>query len=519
MYDQYFHFKESPFSVTPDPQFFYTNPVYREAYASLTYGITTRKGFIVITGEVGTGKTTLLRKLLHDLDRTVRFACVFNTRITFDDLLWAALRDLGVSTTRNDKPAMLDDLNTYLIDQFKNGHCVCLLIDEAQNLADEALEELRLLSNLETDKQKLLQIVLVGQPELNAKLDKPSLRQLKQRVAIQCKILPLEEGEVGSYIAFRLELAGYPGRVLFEPEAVQKIALYSRGIPRLINILCDNALLTAFAVSKEQVSADMIKEVADDLRLAPDTRPAGGKDNRSSLARPDTKRGLIAAAGIILGVLLGALGMITLFFVIDLRSFFADDRARKIVATAKPEGSIAPRQESTRASTDQKSESVKVENPGGRVKQWRDQVAIPYGSTVYEIALDVYGENAALGLDLIREFNRQIPNLNRVAAGQELILPALTPETLVRRQPDDSYRLIIAAFFGRSEAEALAGRLRQTGYRAAIGPRRVSNDIVVYRVEVDGLKTIEESTQILRSRVTDSASSSVRGQEGGPDTR
>src|SRR2546425_7277819 len=267
MYNAYFGFREAPFSITPDPRFFYTNALYQEALATLRYGIEGKKGFVAITGEAGTGKTTLLRKLMRSLEATIHSVFIFNTHFSFVELLRITLRDLSVAEQKKDKFAMIEQLNNYLMEQAGKGHIVSLLIDEAQNLSDKTLEGLRLLSNLETDKEKLLQIVLMGQPELNAKLDKPSLRQLKQRIAIQCEIAPLKENEVGSYINFRLRVAGYEGKNLFDREALQNIAFYSKGIPRLINILCDNALLIAFAASRKTVSAHMIREVAGDLRL------------------------------------------------------------------------------------------------------------------------------------------------------------------------------------------------------------------------------------------------------------
>ena len=251
MYNRHFGFLESPFSITPNPRFFYANPVYLEAYANLRYGIEAKKGFIAITGEVGTGKTTLLRKLMRNFASTTQYVFIFNTDLTFNELLRVILFELGLRTEGKNRLAMIEELNAYLIEQLKRGHIVCLLIDEVQNLSDESLEGLRLLSNLETDKEKLLQIVLMGQPEFNARLDQPNLRQLKQRVAIRCEIAPLKDKEIDSYINFRLQTAGYGDEDLFHPEAVQKIAFYSKGIPRLVNIICDNALLIAFAASKK----------------------------------------------------------------------------------------------------------------------------------------------------------------------------------------------------------------------------------------------------------------------------
>lgn len=267
MYTSYFGFREVPFSVTPDPQLFYSNALYQEALATLLYGIKNKKGFIVITGDVGTGKTTLLRKLMRNLEATDHCVSIFNTHLSYPELLQLIVHDLGLPNKGRNKFAMLQELNEYLINQQKKKHTVSLLIDEAQNLTDETLEDLRLLSNLETDKEKLLQIVLMGQPELDTKLNQPSLRQLKQRIAVRCTLDPLTKKEVEGYILHRIQLAGYDGPQIFSAEAIQSIGHYSRGTPRLINILCDNALLTAYATSQKTVSADIIREIAYDLRL------------------------------------------------------------------------------------------------------------------------------------------------------------------------------------------------------------------------------------------------------------
>jgi type II secretory pathway predicted ATPase ExeA len=278
MYNEYFGFTEAPFSLTPDPRFSYTNALYQEAFATLRYGIEARKGFIVITGEAGTGKTTLLRRLMQSFGRHVQTAYIYNPHVTLTELLRLILSDLGLTSRTEDRLAMIAQLNEYLIKQLKDRNIVTLLVDEAQELSIEMLEEIRLLSNLETDTQKLLQIVLMGQPELERKLDQPELRQLKQRVALRCRLDPLPSNEVGEYISARLKAVGYSRKDLFHGSAVEKIAAHSRGIPRIINIICDNALLIAFAASKKTVSAATIDEVARDLRLnqqaaAPEAAP------------------------------------------------------------------------------------------------------------------------------------------------------------------------------------------------------------------------------------------------------
>jgi general secretion pathway protein A len=332
MYGKHFGLVELPFSVTPDPRFSYTNSLYREAFATLRYGIEARKGFIVITGEAGTGKTTLLRRLMRTVEATVHTAFVFNTHLNFTELLRLVLSDLGVAHSANDRLTLMARLNDYLIEQLHKDHIVSVLVDEAQDLSDAMLEELRLLSNLETDRAKLIQIVLMGQPELERKLDQPELRQLKQRVAVRCRLAPLRSDEVAPYINSRLQTVGYKGNELFDFGSVQKTALYSKGIPRLINVICDNALLIAYATSQSKVSAKIIDEVARDLRLTEPppqvkaaeerkttSRQAGYDDERSeaeefpaalkhSLRQPQDKRswaGVTIAVGLAVIVLAG----------------------------------------------------------------------------------------------------------------------------------------------------------------------------------------------------------------------
>jgi general secretion pathway protein A len=273
LYEKHFGLSDVPFSITPNPRFSYDNSLYREALATLRYGIEARKGFIVITGEVGTGKTTLLKAFMQGVESTtVHTAFIFNPKLSFSQLIRSVLTDLGIAYSSQDRFTLIEKLNDYLIEQFKKDHIVAILVDEAQDLSDELLEELRLLSNLETDSTRLIQIVLMGQPEFEQRLDQQELRQLKQRIALRCRLTPLPSGEVGSYINYRLKTAGYQGKELFEAKAVERIGLNSQGIPRLINVICDNALLIAYASSKRKVSAEMIEEVARDLKLTVPSR-------------------------------------------------------------------------------------------------------------------------------------------------------------------------------------------------------------------------------------------------------
>ncbi len=513
MYNEYFGFLESPFNVTPDPRFFYGAPAYLEAYANLRYGIEAKKGFVAITGEVGTGKTTLLRKLMRELESTVHFALIFNTDLSFDEIFRAVLCDLGLTPQTNDRLAMLDALNAYLLEQLEKGHSVCLLIDEVQNLSDESLEGLRLLSNLETDREKLLQIVVMGQPEIKARLDKPNLRQLKQRIAIRCEIPPLKNEEVASYMNFRLSAAGYKGKELFSRDAIQEIARYSKGIPRLINIICDNALLITFAASQRIVSSRIIREVTGDLGLRPEPQPeqiqapppVEPKIDQLPRQMPgeNSRRTFAPRARAEAGTFLAILASLAIFLITDPQTIFSGVlRTLKFVMHNSQQWILlVNRPEIARPKTRAEARSVSVEPKSRDIQPREQRLTIQYGSTIYNIASDAYGANAVLGMDLIKEFNPQIQDVNWISAGEELWLPMLVPETLLRRRPDASYRLIVGSFLSRREADERVRRIIQQGYEAIVIPKRVSNNLTLYRVEVDGLRDHRDAAQALEVAV------------------
>jgi general secretion pathway protein A len=274
VYCEHFGLIREPFNITPDPSFLYLSESHREALAQLVYGIKSRRGFVVLTGEVGTGKTTLIQSLLEELNGSTKTALIFNMIVSPKDLLRYVCEKLGLVSDRENQREMHDYLSLlerFLLDSYHNGDNVAVIIDEAQNLPTEVLENVRLLSNFETTRDKLLQILLVGQPELSSRLNASELRQIKQRVALRHHLNPLNISECRGYIARRLEIAG--GDIsLLTPEAAAAVHSYSGGIPRLINILCDNGLLTAYALRKKCVETTMISEIARDLQLAPTGR-------------------------------------------------------------------------------------------------------------------------------------------------------------------------------------------------------------------------------------------------------
>jgi general secretion pathway protein A len=271
MYQQFYGLSRKPFEISPDPYFFYPTPRHNEALASLTYGVRARKGFVVVTGEVGTGKTLLVRFLLEHLNRNhIASAFLYNPRVSVLEFLAHVLTDLRIAVGSRTKSEMLSRLNNYLLACSRRGGTAALLVDEAQLLDWELLEEIRLLTNLETTQHKLLQIVLVGQPELDQKLDSPELRQLKQRIGLRCRLEPLELEELRGYIHRRLELAGANSHAgtIFPDETIAAVHEYSQGIPRLVNTLCENSLVSGFSGQTKQISVDIIEEVAATFRLA-----------------------------------------------------------------------------------------------------------------------------------------------------------------------------------------------------------------------------------------------------------
>jgi general secretion pathway protein A len=601
MYTAYFGFREKPFSVTPDPRFFYTNPGYQEAYANLIYAIRERRGFVMLTGEVGTGKTTLLRRLMENMESNVRFVFFYNTTLTFEEFLSFTCDELGLHVKEGGRLQKIQALNEYLLTQLAKGGTVVLLIDEAQNLGEEVLENLRLLSNLETSSEKLLQIALVGQPELETKLEQAKLRQLKQRIAIQCRLSRLNDEEVGPFINYRLNAVGYKRQQLFTPDAVQEIAFYSKGFPRLINILCDNALLITYATSQKKVTADIVKEAASDLRLVSPIEiereimedansrravdPSTSEENwepPSPIKIPSRKRRHSQVRGgvwIAAAILLFGLGGTGLYAWRENTSFLESlkegleslqhtlqdtlsgrtsnrrpqesrresshkisndvgstplaDRPGLIIGRdfPKPERqtddregrAIANQMQAVnknaapmRGNFDENRSSTSTVSAASESSAWKETpLVVQAGSTIAEIATNAYGSQRTLGLDLIKEFNTHIENLNRVFVGQKLWVPPLIRETLVRQQPDGSYNIILASFRMSQQAEQLAQLARLRGYQVVVTPRRVSDSLLLHRVEIGGLKSLEAVDEAWETALTNQWIASADRTVGG----
>jgi putative secretion ATPase (PEP-CTERM system associated) len=285
MYREFFGLSLRPFELVPNPQFLYLSESHKKAINYLQYGIYTRAGFILFTGEVGSGKTTILRNLIRSANPDTDISMVFNTRVTGKQLIAMINEDFGLDPRGKTIPSLLRDLNDFLIARHAQEIHPIIIIDEAQNLSAEALEEVRMLSNLETDQSKLVQIVLVGQPELRDQINNPSLRQLRQRINLHCHLEPLSRQETEEYVFHRLEVAGNRDALVFEDGTFDLIYAYSGGIPRVINLFCDFLLLDAFAQETNVLSLEMVSQVMKDIAWKADDAPPPRKETTKKEAR------------------------------------------------------------------------------------------------------------------------------------------------------------------------------------------------------------------------------------------
>ena len=294
IYCEHFGLIRPPFELSPDPAFLFLGEAHREGLATLVYGVQSGKGFVMLTGEVGTGKTTLLHALLAQLESNIHSAFIFNPRLEPLDFFRVLFEELEIEPKGESKAEYLLQLNDFLIQRLRENERTLLIIDEAQNLSAEMLEEIRLLSNLETSSSKLIQIMLVGQPELKEMLRRPDLRQLKQRIALSQHLRPFNESEMREYIENRLRKAGFTGRRIFKRDALKSIFRFSEGTPRLINSLCDGSLLLGFARQKTLIDARMVEEVASDLDLVPVRLEEAENDSAKRAKGSSRKKGIFS---------------------------------------------------------------------------------------------------------------------------------------------------------------------------------------------------------------------------------
>ena len=447
MYLNFYQLKKQPFHITPDPEFLYLSPSHKEAMSAIIYGISERKGFIAIIGAVGVGKTTILRSYLEKAERKhLKLVYIFNARLTFKELIRSIYQELGLHIEHTGTLEMVNQLYEELIKEYKEGNTVVLIIDEAQNMPIDTLESLRMLSNLETSKDKLIQIVLVGQPEFEVTLNLDRLRQLKQRIAIRATIKALTDSESAEYLKYRIKMAGGNPNLIFSSSALKKIIEKSNGIPRKLNIISDNALITGFGYQKKPVSAKIVNEIVKDLE-------------NTAMTKKKARKLIPVAAACMLVII--CFGFVWTYRDILRNLAVPTSSANRFEFQAKgpdkPEKKLSPEnvtvaeketqpaspavsrsQAGTAKSNDKMEAPKKGDGETMPVKKTRTTVTrkmVVHGDTLTKLANEVYGKSDDEVIGMVQGQNPQISDPNLIHAGSTIIFPDLTQHKKSEKQP------------------------------------------------------------------------------------
>jgi general secretion pathway protein A len=450
MYKEFYGLSEDPFQISPDPRFLYLSDQHREAYAHLTYALNKSKGFTIITGDAGTGKTTLILMMLARLDGHTRTAHLYNPKLTTRDFLKYICHDLGLTTEGlTTKGELLKLLHKFLLECYARKERVVLIIDEAQTLSPVLLEEVRLLTNLETPTSKLLQVILMGQPELEEVLSEPRFRQLRQRISVRYHLDPLNRHQTGEYIEHRLKVAGSKGERIFEPEAVRLIWKFSGGIPRVVNTLCDGALMIGHSASRKVIDGQIAKETIRDMGYL---RPKTGTFFR----RPAF---LYAVSGIVLAGALG-LGLLMVW-----------QRVQGVPPATAVEKAVEPEK----------------------------TLAVKKNMALSSLARQHYGLANPTVMDFLLEHNPHITDMNRIPADEPIEVPPLTEEQFLGTDPDGKHYIYLGTFDDEQSIQTLRNHPLLQGKTLKTTLRNVSSDSPWYRLTAGGFQSKKDALQVLRS--------------------
>jgi type II secretory pathway predicted ATPase ExeA len=520
MINEFFGFSENPFNATPDPKYLFLTESHQEALASMTYGIQEKKGFVCISGEIGTGKTTLIRHLLNTLSPSIRTVFIYHTLVSFEELLKEIVLELELPLGDQSKTHLIRQLNDYLIQRLSRDETLVLFIDEAQHLSQEVLEGLRLLSNLETERSKLLQMVLVGQVELEEKLNAPELRQFKQRIGIWRHLKPLAEQESRKYIQHRLEVVGSRLEKVFTPGAVSLICQYAGGIPRTINILCDNAFLIGYALSKKKIDGKIIKEVLGDMGLLNEEKRVDEKVSDESVAEGQTSEAIVVS-GHPSQTPEGYIAALT-----PQREETQEDRGVHMpLVNASPAGLARYRRSMVLAlvllslflagfvargalpSFSEKTQpdsfpplpiQANHENRTESETQIKGTITVERGETISSLAERYYSLTNHTVMDHILAVNQDITNPHYIRERQIIKLPEITEDSLIVRAGDGIYRIWLETFANVEEVGTLKRDPSLAGRKIEVLVRPVSSTENWYRAVTGVFETREACLTAIR---------------------
>jgi general secretion pathway protein A len=478
MYNEFYGFREKPFELTPDPRFIFLTAGLRKALASVTYGIKERTGFISVIGEAGTGKTVLIHSLLNSLNTKVKTIFIFHTTVSFNDLLRMILRELDLWTIEKGKTDLWNELIRYSNQIAAKNEILVIIIDEAHKLPEEVMEELKMFSNL---KSKAIKIILVGQPELEDKLNLGGLKQLHQMIRVKCQIKALDEEESKEYIDHRLRLVGGSSFGTFTPEAVSMICRYAEGIPRIINTLCDNALLAGYRLYQKKIDAGIIREVIKDLEGPTPQRTTSSPSVSINEFRTSPFRSKFFLNKASLVLLFSFLMAGGLFLLIHKYSSHRPAKMLGIKSIISPHVQIESSSTSTSSQVNPPSDSTAAMDREYKLKKL---VVVKEGQTISQLTQKYYGRVDLTLIDFLLELNPEINNVHLIMVDQEIRIPQITEELLIIRSPDHTYKIHAGTFEAPDSAGLYRNEPELKGKKFEILPRKVSPRNTWYRVVI-----------------------------------
>ena len=477
MYNEFFGFSEKPFELTPDPRFIFFTPSLRKALSSVIYWIKERGGFISIVGEAGTGKTILIHSLLNSLDEKVKTILIFHTTVSFNDLLGVILRELGLWDVEKSEKGLWDQLAQYATQIAAKDETLVIIIDEAQKLTEEVMEKLKMFSNLES---KAIKIVFVGQPELEDKLNLKNLTQLKQMIRVKCQIKALSEEESKEYIDHRLRYVGSSSLEIFTPESIPMICQYAKGIPRIINTLCDVAFLIGYRLFKKKIDVSIVREAIKDMegpRLQKTTPPSSVPIHEFHKFPFRLSFLLNKTPLIILFLFL----MGGLFLLIYRSSYQKPAKMLDIKSIISPH--VQTEYSSTSTSSQMTLPSTSMVAMDRKYKL-REVVTVKEGQTISQLTQKYYGRADLTLIDFLLELNPEITNVHLIMVDQKIRIPHITEELLIIPYPDHTYKIHAGTFETPDPAKLYSNEPELKGKKMEIFPRKVSSRETWYRVMI-----------------------------------